>query len=414
MRRYVLFLLVIGSFFLIPSTIYANPTGPTVVNGQAGFATPNPGTLEITNTPGAIINWQGFSIQASELTRFVQQSTASSVLNRVTGPDPSHILGQLHSNGRVFLINPHGMVFGPGAVIDTAGFMASTYNITDEDFLKGNLNFFGGPDSGSIANQGFITAGSGGDIYLIAPDIQNSGIITTDGGNIVLAAGEQVTLTGEDLKGVNFEIQAPEHTVVNLGRIQADGGAAGLFAGTLEMKGEVRAGSVAFDERGQIVLQAAGSITLGADSSLEADGPRGGLIRVESKADTTLAAGSITARGTEGEGGRIALLGKKVGLTGQASVDVSGETGGGTVLIGGDFQGKNPDISNALRTYVGGDASISADAVQSGDGGTVIVWADEATGFYGHVSARGGLSDGNGGFTEISGNCRSQRRGPLT
>jgi len=101
--------------------VYANPQGPQVVNGQADFSNPNPQTLHVTNSPNAIINWQGFSIQQHEVTRFIQQSANSAVLNRVTGPDPSNLLGQLLSNGRVFLINPHGMVFGPNCVIDTAG-----------------------------------------------------------------------------------------------------------------------------------------------------------------------------------------------------------------------------------------------------------------------------------------------------
>ena len=97
------------------------------------------------------------------------------------------------------------------------------------------------------------------------------------------------------------------------------------------------------------------------------------------------------------------MLGERVGLTGSAVVDVSGATGGGTALIGGDYQGKNPDVLNAQRTYVGVDAAINADAGTSGDGGRVIVWSDDFTRFDGHISARGGLLSGNGGFAEVSG-----------
>src|SRR5450759_4099789 len=97
----------------------ANGTDPTVVAGRASFSTLGR-SLSITNSPGAIINWQGFSIGASETTRFIQQSAASSVLNRVIGPDPSVILGTLSSNGRVFLINPSGILFGQGSRIDVA------------------------------------------------------------------------------------------------------------------------------------------------------------------------------------------------------------------------------------------------------------------------------------------------------
>ena len=119
-----------------PSVVHANPVGPTVTHGQASFAGQG-ATLTVTNSPGSIINWQGFSIGAGETTRFVQQSAASAVLNRVVGADPSSILGALQSNGRVFLVNPNGIIFGAGAQIDTAGLVASTLNIMDADFLMG-------------------------------------------------------------------------------------------------------------------------------------------------------------------------------------------------------------------------------------------------------------------------------------
>jgi filamentous hemagglutinin family protein len=104
---------------------YANPLGAVVVNGQVSFSTSG-NLLQITNTPGAIINWRGFSISANEITRFIQQSASSSVMNRVTGVDPSVILGTLASNGRVFLINPNGITFGMGSVVDVGGLVAST------------------------------------------------------------------------------------------------------------------------------------------------------------------------------------------------------------------------------------------------------------------------------------------------
>ena len=130
---------------------YANPFGPTVINGQVFFNTRG-NVLSVTNTPGSIINWQGFSINAAEITRFVQQSAGSMVLNRVTGVDPSIILGALQSNGRVILINPNGVVFGAGSMIDTAGMVASTLKLSDADFLGGRLNFTDNPGAGRNGN----------------------------------------------------------------------------------------------------------------------------------------------------------------------------------------------------------------------------------------------------------------------
>src|SRR5690349_4651998 len=119
---------------------YANPTGPSVAQGQATIASQG-NVLTVTNTPGTVINWQGFSIASQEITRFLQQSAASAVLNRVVGVNPSTILGALQSNGRVFLINPNGITIGQGATIDVAGFLASTLNLSDADFLAGRYRF---------------------------------------------------------------------------------------------------------------------------------------------------------------------------------------------------------------------------------------------------------------------------------
>ena len=118
----------------------ANPYGFSIVNGQV-FVNYNGNVLNVTNSPGAIINWQGFSIGVNEITRFIQQSASSTVLNRVTGVDPSIILGTLQSNGRVFLINPNGVVFGVGSKVDVSGLVASSLNLSNADFAAGKNRF---------------------------------------------------------------------------------------------------------------------------------------------------------------------------------------------------------------------------------------------------------------------------------
>src|SRR6185369_1846668 len=113
--------------------------------------------------------------------------------------------------------------------------------------------------------------------------------------------------------------------------------------------------------------------------------------------------GTVEAKGLAGKGGEVQVLGLRVGVVGKGVIDASGEKGGGTVLIGGDYQGKNADVQNAQRTYIGADGVIRADAGATGDGGRVIVWADGDTRFFGSISARGGRESGNGGFVETSG-----------
>ena len=411
MKRWAVLILCMALMMGLPGSSEANPTAPQVVSGSAAFATPDPSTLQITNSANAIINWGQFSIQAGELTRFIQPTSASAVLNRVVGTDPSAILGQLQSNGHVFLINPHGMVFGPDAVIDTAGFTASTLNITDADFLEGRLAFNGGDAAGEIVNQGFVSAGENGDILLIAPNILNSGTLHTDGGNLLLAAGKSITITSMDVKGLNFEVQAPDDSVVNLGRILADNGAAGLFAGTLRNEGEIRADSAGLDATGAVVLRASGDVTMTDESRISADGPSGGSVLVQSADGTTWADGQISAAGSAGTGGEIRLLGDRVGLLDGARVDASGQSGGGEVLVGGGFQGKNPDIANASAVAVASGATIDADALSSGAGGTVVLWSDGVTNFHGEISTRGGASGGDGGFVEVSGKQSLAYRG---
>src|SRR5258706_1600274 len=128
---------------LAPSTAWANPVGGTVVAGSANID--NRGNiLTITNTPGTVINWNGFSIGAGEITRFIQRDGSSAVLNRIVGQDPSRIFGALQSNGRVFLINPNGIVFGAGPRGDVNGLVPSPPNITNDDFRSRRLPFHAG------------------------------------------------------------------------------------------------------------------------------------------------------------------------------------------------------------------------------------------------------------------------------
>ena len=338
----------------------ANPVEPTVTHGNAQFARPDANTLDVTTSSNAIINWRSFSIGAGETTRFTQPSASSAVLNRVTGTDSSSILGQLLSNGRVFLVNPHGIVFGEDAVVDTAGLVASTLGITDEDFLAGRYEFDAGPDAGDITNRGLITSGTDG-VFLLAPGIENSGVVRTAGGDLVLAAGSTITLTSLDLDGVQVEVQAPDDEALNLGELIAERGAAGVFAGSIRNSGTVEANAVTVDENGVIRLVARNDIILEAEGKVAAEGPSGGEIRIESGSGTTSVSGDVSVRASEGAGGTIRLLGDRVGLDG-ATVDASGPAGGGEVLVGGDERGEGT-VPTAESTYVSSDSTVSADAL---------------------------------------------------
>src|SRR5450759_2294955 len=294
---------------------HANGTDPTVVAGQASFSTQG-SSLSITNSPGAIINWQGFSIGASETTNFIQQSAASSVLNRVIGPDPSVILGMLTSNGRVFLINPSGILVGQGARIDVAGLVASTLNLSNQDFLAGRLNFASNPSGGNVENQGSITTPSGGSVYLVGTNVTNSGIINSPQGDVILAAGQSVNILDTSTPGVRVEITASDNAAVNLGEILAQSGQIGIYGAALRNAGIINADQVVRDASGKIVLRAQQDVTLEAGSHLSANGEQGGAITVQSETGTTLVSGTIDASGTGAgqTGGNVTVTGQHVGL----------------------------------------------------------------------------------------------------
>lgn len=379
----------------------ANPEGMTVVHGQAS-ATQNAGTLTITNAPGSILNWQSFSIGAGETTRFVQQDAHSAVLNRVVGQDPSAILGTLSSNGQVFLLNPNGILFGQNARVDVAGLVASTLDLSDQDFLAGRLNFSAGAGTGTLRNEGTISSSGGGSVYLVASEVTNTGTVDTPAGQTVLAASTAVRLGDTANPGVLVELEAADQRVTNLGTLSAAGGGVNIYAGVIDQRGVVRAGGAAIDAAGRVRLVARHDVTLAAGSETSAAGAAGGEVRIDAESGTLLAAGQVLATGASAAGGHIALTGNQVGLTGTATADASGATGGGTILVGGDYRGENPAVRNARAVFAGADTTLRADAGVRGDGGRVILWSDEATRVHGEISARGGAQTGNGGFVETS------------
>jgi filamentous hemagglutinin family protein len=314
------------------------PTAPTVVNGTAAFNQAG-NVLSVTNSNNAIINWQKFGIAAGEVTKFIQSSASSSVLNRVVGGDLSAIYGSLQSNGRVWLVNPAGILVGRGATIDTAAFVASTLGIRNEDFLAGKLTFSGA--GGNVVNQGSITTPTGGSVYLVGANVENSGIINSPKGEVILAAGQTVNLVDTATPGVKVEITGAEGNTTNLGEIAAEAGRIGMAG---------------------VIVRNSG--TLNASSAVE----QGGRVFLKASQDTYVdGSGRIVATGTRG--GRVEVLGNRVAVMDQASIDASGTNGGGTVLVGGDFQGKNTDIQNSQVTFFGPNAQIKANATDNGDGG---------------------------------------------
>src|SRR6266511_904328 len=402
------------------------PEGGTVVGGAATIqGQGGPAVTVNQSSNSAIINWNTFNIGVRERVQFNQPGSSSVVLNRVTGGlGPSEILGTLTANGRVFLINRDGILFGPSAVVNTASFLASTHDIRNSDFMAGRYNFNipGRPDA-SIVNQGRITASSGGFAALVAPGVRNSGTITATLGTVALASGNSFTLDmyGDKLitLAVNDQIASKvidvatgrplKSLVSNEGKIRANGGRVELTAAAarvvvdsvINTSGVIKANSIGH-RNGMIVLSAA----------------TGGSKPAGAPAQTSKISGTLSATGkTKGtQGGTIVVSGEHIKLT-NARVDASGRAGGGKVLIGGDWGGGKPNTSlvsnpsaklesfaipTATTVSVDAGTTINASATRRDNGGKAVLWSDSETTFAGTILARGGARGGDGGFVEVS------------
>lgn len=414
----------------------ANPTGGQVAAGEATISAPDTSTLQIDQTSrNAVIEWRSFNIDAGETTRFVQPDNQSWTLNRVTGETaPSHILGTLEANGNVAIVNPDGILFGGDARVDVGGLIATTHDIENDDFMAGRFQFNRpGDPSASVVNEGSISIADYGLGAFVAPGVRNSGVITARLGSVSLASGNAFSL---DLYGDNLvhllvddEIVAEvvdvatglpvADLVKNEGRISADGGTVALTAATAR-----RAVNSVVNNSGIIeantVGRRGGKIVLGAQTAAT---KKSGAPTQRVKVSGQLLAMNVpipTPRPDPAAGGHIAILGEHIEVS-NATIDASGEGGGGTVLIGGDYMGGHGEpttieaygidleadaVATARSVAIDKDTVILADALERGDGGKVVVWADRDTTMDGAIQARGGAIGGDGGFVEVSGRER--------
>ncbi len=331
-------LIGLGPVASLPSAL-ANPTGGNVVAGQATIS--GAGTSHVTITQAsqrAIINWQQFNIAPNEVTQFIQPNVNAIALNRIFDQNPSQIFGSLRANGTVILLNRNGIVFGPNAQVNVGGLMASSLNISNANFLAGHYLFEGTGIEGPVKNMGAIQ-GSHDGVYLLAPNVENSGIITSPQGNIVLAAGATAFLSNRvDGRGFLAELSNPIGQAVNLKDLIADGGNITMAGRVVNQAGLIRADSVR-EQNGKIELLASEAVTLQDGSRTLARGgggvSNGGTIR----AVADLASGTAAFE----KGALIDVSGGKNGGNGGFA-----EVSGAAVRLGGQFVGR------ALPGFQGG------------------------------------------------------------
>jgi filamentous hemagglutinin family protein len=449
---------VLAALLAVPVGVHAGPTGGEVVAGSGTIQRPDASTTLITQQSHSLaVDWTGFDVASHELVQFQQPSSSAAALNRVFNELPSEIHGRLQANGRIFIMNPNGVIFGPGARVEVGALMASGLDMHVDDFMNGHYRFAApeGSEPGIVVNRGLISAATGGGVTLLGGAVRNDGVIVANLGHVFMGAGRQALLDFDGDGLIRFQVDgallsdvAGEGSAVsNRGEIRADGGqvllsaavARGVFDRALNNEGVIRAagiqrsaGAVRLFASGGVIensgiidasaanAQVAGSVVLQSDTDVlqrgrihvDAAEGNGGQVLLEGAAGTRLDVGSqTTARASAGRGGSVQALGDFVTLGEAAVIDVSGDMGGGAVLVGGGYQGADPTIRNARLTSVASGALIRADATGSGDGGRVVVWSDQMTDFFGHISARGGASGGDGGFAEVSGKEQLAFRG---
>ena len=436
------------------------PTGGKVAAGSVTISqSGNRMDVNQASQRGAI-DWATFNVGSQAQVNFAQPSSTSVTLNRVQDTQASQIFGRITSNGQVFLSNPNGLYFSPTASVDVGGLVATTGTMGTADFMAGGTTFTRNGATGSVVNDGSLTASLGGYIALLAPEVRNNGIVTAQAGTVALASGDQVELQFDNSKSLAGVLVSPSTIaalVENGAAMRAPGGLIIMSAqaadqlqgavvrnsGTLEATAmSTRGGKIVLDSAGLVDNSGSadvsgtqgGSITVKGDrmlsaGTLRADGTaQGGTITstlangVVETSGATLSAtggGSIAIDGGAGQvyssgtydadglaagqhGGNVTITASQVALMG-AHASADGAAGGGTVLVGGDLHGANAAIANAQTTTIGTGVTLSADATGLGSGGKVVVWSDDTTSFAGAVSAKGGVAGGNGGQLEVSG-----------
>lgn len=372
-------LAVVLAATLVPGQGWAQLVGGRVVAGAATINQAGVNTTINQATQNAIIQYNSFNVPGGAAVRF-NVPNGGATLNRVNAGNPSAIHGTISSNGAVFLINPNGILIGPTGMIDTARFVASTRDIDNAAFMAGGAMALRGGGDGTVINLGTIKASSG-DVLLFGSRVENAGSISAPKGQVTLAAGDRLMLAPTPMSRIAVEGVTVAGGVSNSGVIDAAQArvlaAGGVYAMAINQSGSIKASGT---------LNSAGSIVIdGADVRVS-----GNL-----QATSNLAAGALV----QVTGDTIALVG--------ADVRAVNANDGGTILIGGGWQGKDPDVRNAKVVAVDSKTVLNASAADGanvvGNGGTVVTWADQRTQFAGKNFARGGAAGGNGGRVEVSG-----------
>ncbi|MGB3296805.1 MAG: CHAT domain-containing protein [Phormidesmis sp.] len=351
-------------------------------------------------------SFEQFNVTSEQTANFITTPEIKNIVGRISGGSASIIDGALQISGsdaNLYLMNPAGILMGPNAQLNlSGGFTATTatdIGFEDGQFkatesggyssLSGNpITFhFDTAQAGAVINAGNLAVSQGKSISLIGGTVVNVGSLSAPSGAVTIAAvkGENLVRISQGNQLLSLEIAASDPSAMTLSAIAP------------QSIGEMLTGSGLLNATA-LIVDTDGTVRLGSST---VDGSIGDMKRP--KAGLAIATGSISTTNfaPNTTGGNINILGNQVSLQ-NATLEASGSAGGGLIRIGGDYQGKG-SVANAFQTIVDSDSNLFANALDRGNGGNIVVWANDTTAFHGNVESRGGSFSGNGGFSEISG-----------
>src|SRR6202167_1955948 len=261
------------------------PSGGQVTAGSGSIAQSGAVTTITQDSPRLSLTWTSFNIAPQQTVDFLQPSSSAIAVNRILDTSASQILGPLNANGQVFLINPNGILFGPGAEVNVGGLVASTLDLNDAS-LDTNARSFTGSSNASVINEGTINAAAGGYVALLGSHVSNQGAISAQLGTVALGAGSAATLTFSNNSLLHLQVDQSvwRSVAANGGLIRADGGqvimTAGardaLLASVVNNTGVIEARTVGTHDGNITLLAGMTTGTVDVGGTLDASAPHGG------------------------------------------------------------------------------------------------------------------------------------------
>ncbi len=330
-------------------------------------------------------SFQEFNVGEGRSAYFTNPTGIENILTRVTGANPSNILGTLGvtgGNANLFLINPNGIIFGRDARLDVGGsFLASTASY---------LNFADGTQFSATAPQTTplltVSVPTGLQFGTTAGSIRNESQATNSSGEVVglqVQPGKTLALVGGDVSLDGGKLQSPG------GRVELAGVAG---SGTVGLNVDGNNLGLSFADG---VALSDVSLTNGAEVNVRAGG--GGSIAISARSLNISGASTRVRAGINSGLGSVDSQAGDIEIKATEAISIDASVISNVVLEGGRGDGGNINITTgSLR--VSNDALLSASTFGQGNAGSVNIVARDTVSFDGGYAISGvrqtGVGDG--------------------